>query len=136
MDSSDNDSSIDETEVKRLVENFSESTSSRTTPLTKEQELSQSKTIWKQVQSHRREIERTIRVNEVLPYLSNLGKSILRLLFCVHISIYSRLSLSQSRRDPLKHFEISVFRHIRFAELRKIPMEQPNFTNEYVINLS
>ena len=47
--------------------------------------------------------------------------------------IYSRLSLSRSRRDPLKHFEISVLRHIRCAELRKIPNEQPNFTNEHVI---
>ena len=46
---------------------------------------------------------------------------------------YSRLSLSRSRRDPLKHFEISVLRHIRCAELRKIPNEQPNFTNEHVI---
>ena len=32
--------------------------------------------------------------------------------------MYSRLSLSRSRRDPLKHFEISVVRHIRFAELK------------------
>ena len=47
--------------------------------------------------------------------------------------IYSRLSLSRSRRDPLKHFEISVLRHIRFAELRKIQIEQQNFTNEHVI---
>ena len=39
----------------------------------------------------------------------------------------------RSRRDPLKHFEISVLRHIRFAELKKIPIEQPNFTNEHVI---
>ena len=46
---------------------------------------------------------------------------------------YSRLSLSRSRRDPLKHFEISVLRHIRFAELKKIPTEEPNFTNEHVI---
>ena len=46
---------------------------------------------------------------------------------------YSRLSLSRSRRDPLKHCEISVLRHIRCAELRKIPIEQPNFTNEHVI---
>ena len=45
----------------------------------------------------------------------------------------SRLSLSRSRRDPLKYFEISVLRHIRCAELRKIPVEQPNFTNEHVI---
>ena len=45
----------------------------------------------------------------------------------------SRLLLSRSRRDPLKHFEISVLRHIRCAELRKIPIEQPNFTNEHVI---
>ena len=47
--------------------------------------------------------------------------------------IYSRLSLSRSRRDPLKHFEVSVLRHIRCADLRKIPNEQPNFTNEHVI---
>ena len=46
---------------------------------------------------------------------------------------YSRLSLSRSRRDPLKHFEISVLRHNRFAELRKIQTEKPDFTNEYVI---
>ena len=46
---------------------------------------------------------------------------------------YSRLSLSRSRRDPLKHFEISVLRHIRCVELRTIPIEQPNFTNEHVI---
>ena len=47
--------------------------------------------------------------------------------------MYSRLSLSRSRRDPLKHFEISVLGHVRCAELRKIPIEQPNFTNEYVM---
>ena len=47
--------------------------------------------------------------------------------------VYSRLSLSRSRKHPLKHFEISVLRHIRFAELRKIPNEQPNLTNEHVI---
>ena len=41
---------------------------------------------------------------------------------------YSRLSLSRSWRDPLKHFEISVLRHIRFSELRKMHIEQPNFT--------
>ena len=32
---------------------------------------------------------------------------------------YSRLSLSRSPRDSLKYFEISVPRHIRFAELKK-----------------
>ena len=55
------------------------------------------------------------------------------LLFCfsspLHICtiiIYSRLSLSRSRRDPLKHFEITLLRHIKFAELRKILIEQPN----------
>ena len=37
---------------------------------------------------------------------------------------YSRLPLSRSRRDPLKHFEISVLRHIRCAELRKIPKKK------------
>ena len=37
---------------------------------------------------------------------------------------YSRLSLSRSRTGPVKHFEISVLRHIRWEELRKIPIEQ------------
>ena len=46
---------------------------------------------------------------------------------------YSRFSLSRSRRDPLEHFKISVRRHFRFAELRKIPIEQSNFTKEHVI---
>ena len=32
---------------------------------------------------------------------------------------YHRLSLSRRPRDSLKYFEISVPRHIRFAELRK-----------------
>ena len=49
------------------------------------------------------------------------------------VLLYSRLSLSRSRRDPLTHFEISVRRHSRnFAELRKILMKQPNFINEHV----
>ena len=46
---------------------------------------------------------------------------------------YSRLSLSRSRWDSLKHFEISVLQHIRCVELRKMPTEQSNFTNEHVI---
>ena len=49
--------------------------------------------------------------------------------------IYSRLSLSRNRRDPQKHFEISVLRHIRFVVLRKKQFEQPNFINDYVIGL-
>ena len=46
---------------------------------------------------------------------------------------YRRLSLSRSPRDFLKYFEISVPRHIRFTELRNKSIEQPHFTNEYVI---
>ena len=46
---------------------------------------------------------------------------------------YSRLLLSRNRRDPLKHFEISALRHIRFVILRKKQLEQPNFTIDYVI---
>ena len=34
-------------------------------------------------------------------------------------SYYSRLSLSRIPRDSLKYYEISVSRHITFAELRK-----------------
>ena len=33
--------------------------------------------------------------------------------------VYSRPSLSRNRRYPLKHFEISVLRRIRFVVLRK-----------------
>ena len=54
----------------------------------------------------------------------------------VSLHIYSPLfSLSQSPRDSLKYFQISVPRHIRFAELRKNWTEQPYFTNEYVVVL-
>ena len=49
--------------------------------------------------------------------------------------LYSRLSLSRNRRDPQKHFEISVFRHIRYVVLRKKQFELPNITNDYVIGL-
>ena len=45
--------------------------------------------------------------------------------------IQSTLVISKSK-GPLKHFEISVLRHIRCAELRKIPIEQPSFTSEHV----
>ena len=52
---------------------------------------------------------------------------------CKSKSKYSGLSLSRNRRDPQKHFEISLLPHIRFAVLRKKQFEQPNFTNDYVI---
>ena len=51
----------------------------------------------------------------------------------LQIGIYNRLSLSQNQRDPLKHCEVSVLRHIRFVVLRKKLFEQPNFTNDNVI---
>ena len=37
----------------------------------------------------------------------------------INSSEYSRLPLSRNQRDSMKHFEISVLRHIRFVELRK-----------------
>ena len=46
--------------------------------------------------------------------------------------VQSTLVISKSN-DPLIHFEISVLRHFRCAKLRKVPIEQPNFTNEHVI---
>ena len=42
------------------------------------------------------------------------------------ISKYIRLSLSRIPKDSIKYFEISVPRHIRFAELRKKLFEQPH----------
>ena len=35
--------------------------------------------------------------------------------------------------SKLKHFEISVVRHIRFSGLKEMQIAQLNFTNEYVI---
>ena len=66
---------------------------------------------------------------------SKINKLLHSILILMSLSLYkySRLSLSRSRRDPLKHFEISVIRHTKYAELRKIPNEQPNFTNNHVI---
>ena len=48
-------------------------------------------------------------------FLASFG----RILRCSGYIVYSRLSLSRIPRDCLKYFEISVLRHIRFAELRK-----------------
>ena len=36
-------------------------------------------------------------------------------------------------QETVKYFEISVHRHIRFAELRKQSIDQPYLTNVYVI---
>ena len=49
--------------------------------------------------------------------------------------IYSRLSLSRSPRDSLEYFEISVPRHIRFAELRKLINRTTTF-NKWICNLT
>ena len=46
---------------------------------------------------------------------------------------YSWLSLSRIPRDSLKYFEISVPRHIRFAELRKKIIRTTTF-NKYMCN--
>ena len=45
------------------------------------------------------------------------------------LKVQSTLVISKSKG----HFEISVLRHIRCAKLRKIPIEQPSFSNEHVI---
>ena len=37
----------------------------------------------------------------------------------MHSSNYSRLSLSRSPRGSMKHFEVSVLRHIRVERVRK-----------------
>ena len=47
--------------------------------------------------------------------------------------LYSRLSLSRTPRDSFKYFEISVPRHIRFAELRKKLIRLTTF-NKYMCN--
>ena len=51
---------------------------------------------------------------------------------CCFAYNYSRLSLSGNRRDPQKHFEISVLRHVRSVVLREKQFDQPNFTNDNV----
>ena len=47
---------------------------------------------------------------------------------------YNRLSLSRIQRDSVEYFEISVPRHIRFAELRR-KIRTTTLTNIYVIGL-
>ena len=54
-------------------------------------------------------------------------------LFLQYAAIYSRLSLSRIPRDSLKYFEISVPRHIRFAELRKKIIRTTTF-DKYMCN--
>ena len=46
-----------------------------------------------------------------------------------NIKIYCQLSLSRIPRDSLNYFEISVLRHIRFAELRK------NKSNNHILQM-
>ena len=52
---------------------------------------------------------------------------------CILNLYYSRLSLSRIPRDSLKYFEISVLRHIRFAELMKKLIRLTTF-NKYLCN--
>ena len=80
---------------------------------------------------------RIIRINILSPeagaslsYMQYLKKLSLCLVGYIWY-MYCRLSLSRSK-DSLKYFEISVHRQIRIAELRE-KIEQPNFTNEYLI---
>ena len=61
--------------------------------------------------------------------LFSFFKSILETQFLM----YSRLSLSRIPRDSLKYFEISVARHIRFAELRKNIIRLPVTTFNKII---
>ena len=52
-----------------------------------------------------------------------------RVLWFLGQLVYNSLTLSVSPRDSLKYFEVSVPRHIRFAELRKIGAISPIFHN-------
>ena len=90
------------------------------------------------------DFDKTVLIHMVISYFAARCAShgVVSVLFDPHIdlnqrclSIYrcNRLTLSRSRRDSLKHVEISVLRHIRCAVLRKKTIEQPNFTNEHVI---
>ena len=47
--------------------------------------------------------------------------------------LVSGLSLSRIPRDSMKYFEISVLRHIRFAELKKKSIRTTTF-NKYICN--
>ena len=61
-----------------------------------------------------------------------------RICFCFsyfYIKTYSRFSLSRSPRKSLEYFEISVPRHIRFAELRKTINRTFTF-NKWICNLT
>ena len=53
------------------------------------------------------------------PAARNINGQTIHSALKIPVDKYSRLSLSRIPRDSLKYFEISVVRHIRFAELRK-----------------
>ena len=55
---------------------------------------------------------------DVMTFLCFVPKSLCHVLSWSHFK-YSRLSLSRIPRDSLKHFEISVPRHIRVERVRK-----------------
>ena len=77
--------------------------------------------------NHSRHIQKSMPALNLLGY----GGSLFEVIFSVvHVTIevQSTLIISKSK-GPSETLEISVLRHIRFAELRKIPIEQPNFTN-------
>ena len=63
-----------------------------------------------------------------LPVFSEFSQGFIR-------KYYSRLSLSRTPRDSMKQFEISVLRHIRFADSGKQLIEQPPLT-EWICNLT
>ena len=55
--------------------------------------------------------------------------------FCTCSKTYSRLPLSRIPRDSLKHFEISVLRHIRVERVRKTINWTTTF-NKWIYNLT
>ena len=79
----------------------------------------------------------TIKLPQTEQMASRAGNSFLkRWQLCYpKLTEYSRLSLSRIPKDSIKYFEISVPRHIRFAELRKKIFEQLHLTNIHVIGL-
>ena len=70
-----------------------------------------------------------------ISYLWNFCLSDFAVQFLSWEMIYSRLSLSRSQRVSLKPFEISLPRHIRFAELRKT-INRTTALTEWICNLT
>ena len=72
-------------------------------------------------------------VGMVIGYIIHRHKNTAAITISKVKNIQSTLDISKSRGPSETLRELYVLRQIRFVESKKIPIKQPNFTNEHVI---